>query len=261
MRLLKRKHAQETSSMLAETPSLSRLLLAWIDQPRATLAAVLARPRLKWLPVLIICLLAMGLFWGLTAQLQSQAMQKQQAQVLQSMESQLQDLTASQREQMQRQMTLFTGPFAVGVLGGAGGLVGMVMTWLLGAAILYFGFNIGGQPWNYGALFSAFSWTWLPMAARTLVNAAWYLVTGQVMANSGLSYFVATGDPLADSRNPWWQLAGQIDLFWLWHLVLVYALVKAARPHRSALGLTAVYLVVILVLRLAPAVAAARLGG
>ena len=246
--------------MIAETSSLPRLLLGWIDRPRATLAAVLAQPRLKWLPVLVVCLLVLALFWGLTAQQQSQTMQKQQAQVLQSMESQLQDLTASQREQMQRQMTLFTGPLFVGAMGIAGGLVGAVMSWVLGAAILYVGFNIGGQPLKYSALFSTFSWTWLPTAMRTLLNTGWYLVTGQLVTNPGLSYFAATGDPLADSRNPWWHLAGQIDLFWLWHLVLVYILVKAARPRSSAIGLTAVYTLIILVLRLAPALVTARLG-
>ncbi len=156
-------------------------------------------------------------------------------------------------------MATFTSPLVLGLTSFAAGVIGLLIGWLLGAGILYFGLAIGGTGRSYAPLVAALSWTWLPFALRDLVSAGWTLVTGVVRVNPGLSYFVATGDSVADAGNPLWLLAGPIDLFWLWHLVLIYALVKAARPRGGALGLTIVYALIYLAVRVGPALLAAGL--
>jgi hypothetical protein len=160
---------------------------------------------------------------------------------------------------MRQQMATFTGPLALGLIGFATSAIGLLIGWLLGAGILFLGLSIAGEDVSYAPLVAAFSWTWLPFALRDLVSAGWTLATGLVRINPGLSYFVASGDSVADAGNPLWLLAGQLDLFWLWHLVLVYALVKAARPRGGALGLTLVYALIYLAVRVGPALLAAGL--
>ena len=246
------------SAVQPSTNSLA-LLIGIVDRPRATLAVVLASPRWKWLLPAILCLGASALLLLVSAEGLSQQAAQQQAAAMQALEGQLQGMTEAQREQMRQQMTTFTSPLILGLTSFAGSIIGLLIGWLLGAGILFTGLSIAGEDISFAPLLSAFSWTWLPFALRDLVSAGWTLATGVVRVIPGLSYFVSTGDSVADARNPLWLLAGQIDLFWLWHLGLVYALIKAARPRGGALGLTLVYALIYLVLRVGPALLAAGL--
>lgn len=235
------------------------LLIGIIDHPRTTLAAVLASPRWKWLLPAILCLGATAFLLLVSAEELSRQAGQQQAAAMQALEDQLQGMSEAQREQMRQQMTTFTSPMFLGLTSFAVSAIGLLIGWLLGAGILFMGLSISGDEIKLAPLVAAISWTWLPFAVRDLVSAGWTLATGAVRVNPGLSYFVATGDSLADARNPLWLLASQVDLFWLWHLALIYALVKAARPRGGALGLTIVYALIYLGLRVGPALLAAGL--
>jgi hypothetical protein len=243
------------SAVQPSTNSLA-LLIGIVDRPRATLAAVLASPRWKWLLPAVICLGATAILLLVSAEELSQQAAQQQAATLQALESQMQDVTASQREQMRQQMAMFTGPLVLALASFAASAVGLFIGWLLGAGILFIGLSIGGEDIRYAPLMVALSWTWLPFALRDLVSAGWTFATGAVRANPGLSYFVSTGDSLADAGNWLWLLAGHVDLFWLWHLALIYALIKAARPRGSGLGLAIIYAMIFLVVRVGPALLA-----
>jgi hypothetical protein len=239
--------------------SLLALLVGIVDRPRATMAALLATPRWKWLVPLTICLAATAILLLVSAEGLSQQAAQQQAAAAPALQSQMQAMTEAQQAQVRQQMATFSSPVILGLTAFVTSAIGLLIGWLLGAGVLFLGLSIGGEDVTYAPLVAAFSWTWLPFALRDLVSAGWTLATGAVRVNPGLSYFVATGDSLADARNPLWLLAGQVDLFWLWHLVLVYALVKAARPRGGALGLTMVYLFVYLAIRLVPALLLSRL--
>lgn len=235
------------------------LLIGIIDRPRATLTAVLASPRWKWLLPAILCLGATALLLLVSAEGLSQQAVQQQAATMQALEGQMQGMSEAQREQVRQQMATFTSPLMLGLTSFASSAIGLLIGWLLAAGILFMGLSVSGAEVRFAALVAAISWTWLPFAVRDLVNAGWTLATGAVRVNPGLSYFVATGDSLADARNPLWLLASQVDLFWLWHLALIYALVKAARPAGGALALTIVYTLLYLALRVGPALLAAGL--
>jgi len=240
-------------------PSSLSLLLGMIDRPRSTLVAVLARPRWKWLLPLLICLAASALLLAVSLEDLSQQAVQQQAAAMQALDAQMQAMSAAEQEQMRQQMAALTGPLFLGLTTFVTGALGLLFGWLLGAGILSLGLAVGGAAVSYASLLTALSWTWLPFALRDLLSAGWAVVTGAVRVNPGLSYFVATGDRVADAADPLWLLAGQVDLFWLWHLVLIYALLKAARPRGSAWGLTLVYAVIYLVIRVAPAALLASL--
>lgn len=229
------------------------LLLGIIDRPRATLANVLAHPRWKWLLPLGLCLVAMlFMLWATADELSVQAA-RQQAAALQSMQSQLQDMTQAQQQQLRDQITRFSTPQMLILIGSLTSAISLLLGWVIGAGMVYFGLTIAGTEGRFPPLLAAFSWTWLPFAFRDFFSAVWNLVTGALMVNPGLSYFVSTGDPVADQTNPLWLLASQVDLFWLWHLVLIYALVKAVRPQRSAWGMVLLYAFLYLVVRVGPA--------
>lgn len=246
------------SAVQPSTNSLA-LLLGIIDRPRITLAAVLARPRWKWLLPAILCLGATASLLLVSAEGLSQQAAQQQAAAMQALDDQLQGMSEAQRAQMRQQMATFTSPLFLGLTSFAASAIGLLIGWLLGAGILFMGLSISGDEVRLAPLAAAISWTWLPFAVRDLVSAGWTLATGAVRVNPGLSYFVARGDSLADARNPLWLLASQVDLFWLWHLALIYALVKAARPRGGALALTIVYTLVYLAVRVGPALLAAGL--
>lgn len=243
----------------SSAPRSLALLIGIIDRPRATLAAVLASPRWKWLLPAILCLGATAVMLWVSAEALSQQAVQQQAATMQALEGQMQGMTEAQREQMRQQMATFTTPLVIGLTSFAVSAIGLLIGWLLGAGILFMGLSISGEEVKLAPLVAAISWTWLPFAVRDLVSASWTLASGAVRVNPGLSYFVATGDSLADARNPLWLLASQVDLFWLWHLALIYALVKAARPRGSALALTIVYTLLYLALRVGPGLLAAGL--
>jgi hypothetical protein len=87
-----------------------------------------------------------------------------------------------------------------------------------------------------------------------LVQAGFTLAAGRAIQYPGLSALVATGDLMKDGRNPLLTLLAGIDLFWLWHLLLVVVgLSVVARFGRAkATVLTLVYAALALALAVLP---------
>ena len=247
------------SEVVVERRSSLALLPGMIDRPRQTFAAILASPRWRWVLPIILCIAALALVSAATAEFASEQARKQQAEVMSQMQAQLDSLPESQRQQTQQMIERTTSPLFVGGIGFLTRSLGLPISWLIGAAIVYFGLAIGGAELKFGAVFVAFAWTWLPFALRDFLTALWTWFTGQPLLNPGLSYFFATGDLLADARNPLYVLTGLVDLFFLWHIVLVFFLIKAARPRGGAIGLTLVYTALYLALRFLPALLSTRL--
>lgn len=242
----------------AQKPLLA-LLLGIIDRPRSTLEQVLAYPRWKWVVPTVLGMVAVAILLVMSAQLLAEQAAQQGALAFSQVETQLEGMTEAQREQIRQQMSMLSTPASVVAIEFARRAVGLFIGWAIGTLIIYFGLVIGGLEIGFGALFAGYSWTSLPFVVRDLADAAFVGITGTLRVNPGLSYFPATGDVLADARNPLWVLAGQLDLFFLWHIVLVYALIKAARPKSGAVVLTLVYTIVYLALRVLPPLLAAQL--
>ncbi len=230
-----------------------------VDRPRQTFATLLATPRWRWVLPLVLCILALALVSAATAEFTSEQARQQQAASLAQMQAQLDNLPEAQRQQTQRMIERTTSPLFVGGISFVTRSLGLPIGWLIGTAILYFGLAIGGTELKLSALFAAFSWTSLPFALRDFLQAVWTWVTGQPLLNPGLSYFFATGDLLADARNPIYALTSLFDLFFLWHIVLVYFLIKAAKQRGGAFGLTVVYTLLYLALRFLPILLSSRL--
>ena len=222
------------------------LLPGIVDRPQRTLEQVLAYPRWRWVLPALICLASIAILLVVSLPYLTQQAQQQMA-------SQLSSLTDAQRQQVQSQMDVFTGPLVLIGGGMVSSVLGLALGWLIGATILFFGLLIGGLEIGFSQIFAGVAWTWLPFGVRNLVNAGWAYFSGAAITNPGLSYFVATGDQAADAKNLVWILAGQLDLFFLWHLVLVFFLIRAAKSRGGAVLLTLIYALLYLALRVLPA--------
>lgn len=247
---------EATSPIKKPLPS---LLIGIIDRPRSTFEQVLAFPRWKWAVPVVLGLLAAAILLAVSAQLLAEQAVQQQALAYSQIQSQLEGMTEAQREQVRQQMGMLSSPVAVAATTFAMRAIGLFIGWAIGTLIIYFGLVIGGLEIGFGALFSAYSWTSLPFIVRDLADAAYVSIGGTLRVNPGVSYFLSTGDVLADARNPLWVLTGQFDLFFLWHIILIYALIRAARPKGGAVGLTLVYALIYLALRVLPGLVAAQL--
>ena len=177
------------------------------------------------------------------------------AETARQMQMQLSSMPAAQVETAQPLLERFSSPAFLFASGAVALLVGLVASWLLAAGLLYFGAAILGTSLPFSRWWTPVVWTWVPFALRGFVQAAWSLVNGTVIHYTGFSYLVASGDRMADASNPLFVLAAQVDLWALWHGVLIFVLLRTmARLRRgSAAFLTLFYAVVALGLRVIPA--------
>lgn len=221
-----------------ERRSLGRLLFGIIDRPANTFKAVLARRNwTMWLVPLLILIAGLAIFSVINLP-HAQELAREQA------ERQLASLPAEQAEMARATMeTTLSTPVMLATTIGFGSLV-LLIGVLAQATFLYFSALIaGGDDMNFGSVFTMSSWTKLPQALNFLVQAGFVAFTRSAISYPGLSVLVGTGDLMTDARNPLFVLLGRIDLFWLWHLVLVViGLAVVARISRGkALVLTVIY--------------------
>lgn len=228
------------------------LLPGIVDRPNATLAQVVAYPRARWVLPAVVSLAALLLYVAVAAPYLAE-------QMMQQVQSRMGSLQPGQQEQVQEQISRLTTPGAVTLLTLISGGLSLALAWLIGSLILFFGLLLAGEEIGFSSVVAGFSWTWLPLALRNLVDAGWVFFTQEVIVNPGLSYFVSTGDPVADAQNYLWNLARYMDLFSLWHVLLVFLLARVFN-RKSAGLLTAVYVVISLGLRVVAATALGALG-
>jgi hypothetical protein len=163
-------------------------------------------------------------------------------------------LSDEEAEGVERSLQTFTSPLFIGATGIALGTLGLILTWLFRGALLFFIGYLFGTEKRYIQMVSLVLWSWWPFALRDLVNAIFVLVNGQLVANRGLSFLVASGDQVQDAGNLLYGLLSQVDLFLVWHLLLVgvgLAVSTRASRAKTAIG-TVAYWVLTALVGLAP---------
>jgi len=133
-------------------------------------------------------------------------------------------------------------------------VLGLVISWAIAMLILYFGIALLGTPPKSSGLWAAIIWTWIPFAIRPLVQLAWNYYSNSLIQYPGLSYFVATGNIAQDQRNPLYVAATQIDLFALWHVILIYLLLRVVGKLGAggSFFLTLIYSAILLGVHIVP---------
>jgi len=196
-----------------------RALFGWIDQPKKTLRYVIKEPRWPlWLAPVLIILVATIIVTVVSAPLLSE-LSRQQAE--EQMQAQMASIPEEQAEQVRSTMDTFTSPLFVGAMGIAFTVLGLILTWLFRGALLFFIGYLLGTDNRYIQMVTLVLWAWLPFALRDLVQAIYVLLNGQLAINKGLSFLVASGDQAQNAGNLLYGFLGQIDVFLVWHLLLV----------------------------------------
>jgi hypothetical protein len=135
-------------------------------------------------------------------------------------------LSAEQLAQMPKQMVAFQTPLFVGATAALSGILALLIGYLLQAAALYFGSLIAGGEIDFGRLFAATPWLGLPFVLESVVQTVYVAVNGRLVINQGLSYLVSTGSRTADAGSLAYAALGMLTLFWLWHLLLAFKLLR-----------------------------------
>jgi hypothetical protein len=220
-----------------EIRPLWQYLFGIIDRPVSTFEAVLTQRKwLTWAVPLFIVIIAFAITTGAQTP-HTLALAREQA------ERQLASMPAQQAEAAQAMMeTTLSLPFMLATGLGVG-IITLLAGVLIQAAFLYFGsLIVGGNDTTFGSMFTMTAWARLPMAIGYLVYAG-LIFASQEFIYPGLAFLVTTGDFIQDTQNPLVSLLGSIDLFWLWHLLLiVLGLSVVSRLSRGkSLVLTGLY--------------------
>ncbi|MBE7468840.1 MAG: hypothetical protein DPW09_02295 [Anaerolineae bacterium] len=217
--------------------SLWQLFFGLIDRPAATFQVITAQSGWwMWAVPLLVLILSLAVLLVVQTP-HTLVLARQQA------ESQLATMPEGQVEAARAGMEMTMSlPFMLATGIGFGALA-LVAATLLQATFLYFTALVSGGESTFGTIFKMSVWGRLPMALGALVQAGFIAVAGRLIPYPGLSFPVSSGDLMQDARNPLFVLLSGIDLFWLWHLLLVVlGLAVAARLGRGkALLLTLVY--------------------
>jgi hypothetical protein len=196
-----------------------RALFGWIDQPKKTLRYVIKEPRWPlWLAPALIILVTLIIVTVVSAPFLSE-MSRQQAEV--GMQAQMGSLSGEQAEQVRGTLDTFTSPLFVALTGIALAALGLILTWLFRGAVLFFIGYLLGTDNRYIQMVTLVLWAWLPFALRDLVQAIYVFLNGQLVLHRGLSFLVASGNQAQHAGNLLYGLLAQIDVFLVWHLLLV----------------------------------------
>lgn len=224
-----------------------RLLLGLIDRPREALGHVGKSPGRRWVAPALITFGALLLLNTVSAPLVAQGAQE-------IIHQQLSALPASQAEAAMSQVATFSSPLFMALTAILGGSLALVIGWLIRSGILFFIFSLVGNESDFRQIFSLTLWVWLPLAFRDLVKSAYILINGRLILHPGLAFLLANGARTQDPRNLLYSFLSSLDIFLLWHLILIALGAKAIAhlPSRKATRATLGYWAVTTILALIP---------
>ncbi len=198
------------------------IALKMIDRPGEAFQEVAERPRSWWLPALLLIVSLAALAW-VSAPYQVKLANERLNETLARLNTPL----SEEQLALARERGIMTVPrYLLSAIGL--GSVSLALGWLLRAGILHLSALALGYRGPWQKVFAAVVWSAWPFLARNVLQAILILWHRQIVPYEGLSFLVASGDWLADSRNLWYAFLAQVDPFVLWHLVLLAVGLAAA---------------------------------
>lgn len=224
-----------------------RLLLGLIDRPKEILGYVGKSPGGLWIAPATITLGTLLLLNIVSAPLVAQEAQEMVRQ-------QLSTLPASQAEEAMSQVATFSSPLFMALMAILGGALALIVGWLIRSGTLFFIFSLVGNESGFRQIFNLTLWAWLPLAFRDLVKSTYILINGKLILHQGLAFLLATGVRSQDLHNLLYSFLSSLDIFVVWHLILIALGVKVAArlPSRQATWVTLGYWAVTTLLALIP---------
>jgi hypothetical protein len=246
------------SNVQTETPQVSswQALAGIVGWPRSTLQAIGEQPRHRWLLPLILMIVGIVCWSVVSAPYTAQEAVKQ-------MQKQATTMPPEQAQAVQEQMKTFASPVFLGVTTAVSRLLISLLVWALFTGALYFIGLVAGGEATYGQVFAVIAWSWIPYILRDFIQAGYIFATRQLIKTSGLSALVATGDQTKDAANLVYGLLAQVDIFLLWHLLLIGLGIAALNRfgRGKTLFVVAIYLLIVLGVALIPSLIASFVPG
>ncbi len=223
----------EATSEGTERPGLLHLAWGIVARPRRALTLIGERRRRSWwLPALLILLLATAPVVA-SGPIRTRQVREEMRAAQEEMADRMGDQLSE--EDLERAQSITASPMITVVFPAVSRAVGQVAGWLIWAAALYLASMALGGRSSFGQIFPVTVWAGLPYALRGLIQTVYVLASGQLIANPGLSGLVRSDRPAADmiasppgtGERLLSALLGRVDLFTIWHLILLMVAVAA----------------------------------
>lgn len=235
-----------------------KLHLEWIVptflHPRQTLSKIVEQEKPVWLtPLLVLSVLILiaGLVAGpIRRDAIASGMNLPASFQYYSQDQQTEYLNA----QVTRGSALFTFVFPI-----VGALLGTWIVWFLLGSVLHLSLTLAGSRAKSLHMYNLAAWTMLPLALREIVQIIAMLVSHTLISNTGLSGFVTGSGGAAFLAG----LLGQIDIFFIWELCLLFygVLLLSKLAKLKAWGATTVTVLLVMVLAAVPHLVSSMLSG
>ena len=149
--------------------------------------------------------------------------------------------TPEMQENFMRAQQATQGPVFLYIMPIIGSLTSLWVGWLLLAALLHFGSTLLGGRGSMQSALNVVAWASLPFAVRDILRLIFMLAAGHAIVSPGLSGFTATPGFFA-------QLLTRLDIFLIWHVVLLVIGFALADGLPRGKAVTGVLIVIALVL-------------
>lgn len=250
-----------TDVTLPPLESPRRLMFDWVSDvffhPRQAFARIATQTSGVWLtPILILTLTAL-LSVAVAGPIKKDAAQSGQG----ALPPEFQYYTPEQQAQFQQAQASTSGPVFVYVFPAIAALGKVWIGWLLVGGLVHLVLTLIGGRGDTRAAMNIVAWAGLPLALRDLVRVAAMLSTHRLISSPGLSGFAPAG---AGNLSLFLvSFLTLVDLYVLWHIVLLVLGVRAGSslPRAKAVGGVLFAMLLVLSLQALVGFGVAKLGG
>jgi hypothetical protein len=217
-------------------------LVGTLFRPRRTFTKIAEQPGAAWLtPMLILSVTAL-IYVFVRGFLQARAAAMGEI----PLPPDWQWWTPEMQNQYMQAQSATQGPVFVYVIPAVTGLAGLWVGWALIGSLLHFAFTLFGGRGSAASALNVAGWAWLPFGVRDLLRVIYMLIAQRTIASAGLSGFITPGE--SGGLIFLGQLLALIDLFVIWHILLLVIGMRASDGLSTAKSIGGVLIVILLAL-------------